>query len=460
MRRLLRRLVNLIGSPRLTLALLLGVATLLLVGLAVPQKRMLQRELYEQWRGSSPTLVTVLEVLGLTDVYRSPMALVLWGAFFLNLAVVMVRRVPAAMERTRIDGVFPSTRTGGFLGPLEVEVRDGIDLDAVGTALRRRGWAVLIRDDRLLGVKCRYSALASIAFHLSFFLVAAGGATSYFTRFEGNLDLGQGEEFTGDLTQYSTPPILPRCGGPPAARFSIEGIEPLVDGDVPAGVKIWIRDDSMLQRTIEVNRPYDSGTASFVFRTLGVAPLIVVHDAAGQERFGGLIRLDILGGRTDEFGLLGQKFQAEFFPDYTVDGDVEGTRSQRMRDPVLRLTVSALSGRKIAASLRPGDSMAVGPYRLTFVDWRWWVRLYVRSERGLGVIWTGFALACAAAVARLLYYRREVLAEWAPGGRTLRIYGRAEYYRVLFHDELEAVVSALRAEVGIGAAGDVTGVER
>lgn len=443
------RIVRFLGSLRTTLGLLLAIGALLAVGLVVPQRQLLQTaDLYADWKAGSPNLVAVLEAIGLTDVHRSPLALAIWSLFFVNLAVVMVRRLPGTLERVKLPATPPRIGPPSHSPPRRVAVRRGLDAAEVARALAHRRWAVVEGDGRLLAVRNRFAPLASIAFHLSFFLVALGGGTSYFTRFEGLVDLGEGEEFTGDLAQYAGPPLLPRFGGAPEVRFTVERIEPLMAGDTPLGVKVHLRDETLVRRVIEVNRPFGQGGANFVFRNLGVAPLLIVHDGGERELFGGWIRLDVLGGRRAGLQLAGLKLEAELFPDYFREGRTEGTRSQIMRDPVLRLATAGEGARRVAASLRPGEELAVGPLRVLFADWRWWVRLYVRAERGIGIVWAGFAVACLAAALRLLFHRRELVVELVPGGGALLVSGRAEFYRVLFEDELDGVVRGLEDDLG------------
>lgn len=440
----MRRVLDRLGSVRLTIGLLAALCIVFLVGVAVPQKQILQREGYEAWARESPTLVGLLEALALTDVYRSPLVLALWGLFFANLAVVMARRIPAIVARTRVDGPIPAPASPGFGRARELDLQ-GRGVDEVARGLEARGFAVHVEPPRVRAVRHRLSPLATLVFHLSFFLVAAGGITSYLTRFEGMLDLGEGERAPADLERYAPPKRMPKVGEAPRLDFVVESIQPEVEGNVPVAIRILVRDGALRLHGVEVNRPWKPGTASVVFKDLGVAPLLLVRDAAGREVFGGYMKLKIGMGRKDQFTVLGQSVEAELFPDHVVVDGRDATRSQEMRDPVLRLTVTALSGRQVRASLRPGQSMAIGPYTLTFADWRWWTRLFVRAERGLWAIWLGFGLGTAAAALRLLRYRRELVLERTPAGTWL-LSGRADYYRVLFEDEVDALVEDLREE--------------
>jgi hypothetical protein len=448
-----RKLLDALSSLRLTLGLLVALAAFFLVGLAVPQKAVLQRELYEAWRRQSPAVVALLEALGLTDIHASPLAMALWAAFFLNLAVVMALRVPGTLRRIRIDGAVPDPGGAGFAARHTVAGRP-TDLGAVREFFRARGLAVHVDGERLRAVRYPRAPLATLAFHLSFFLVAAGGLTSAATRFHAYVDLGQGEAFTGALEQYDGRPRVRRLAEPPRVRFIVEGIRSEVHGETVTDVQVHLRDERGFLRTIAVNRPYEAGGAAFVFKNLGVAPLLVVTDPDGRERFVGFMRLNVMLGRTDSFSLLGQQITAELFPDHVVDADGEGTRSQDMVNPVLRLTVEARSGRKVAVSLRPGEAMALGPYRLAFVDWRYWVRLYVRSERGIWAVWAGFALALAALVWRLFLYRREYVVAPTEDGSGVILAGRAEFYRALFADEVERVAADLEAHLRAAGMGD------
>ena len=89
MKGLLRRL----GSLKLTVWILVALTIVFLSGMLIPQKTVLQRDLYLEWKESVPTLVSALDTLGLTSVYTSPVIIGLWVLFFVNLGLVMWRRV-------------------------------------------------------------------------------------------------------------------------------------------------------------------------------------------------------------------------------------------------------------------------------------------------------------------------------------------------------------------------------
>jgi hypothetical protein len=442
----LRRLVDILGSLRLTLILLLALVGLFALGLAVPQRSVLGRQYFEQWQAGSPRLVAVLDGAGITDVQRSGLATALWGAFFANLAFVMGRRLPATLRRVRLDAEVPDPAdAAGFTFRAKLAGTDA-SLERARAFFQARGYAVRDAGSRFRAVRHRLTPLATLGFHLSFFLVAVGAVISGATRFEGNVDLGQGEQFTGALEQYASPPRMARFGSAPASRFLVEAIEPRVVGNIPVQIRVHLRDGAYRAHVLEVNQPYRSGDDSFVFKNLGLAPALLVTDEEGRELFAGLIRLDVLLGKTDRFTLLGREFTARLFPDYVKDASGERSRSQEMRDPVLRLETAAPGGEVVGASVRPGDAVAFGARTITFVDWRYWVRLYVRSERGLWLLWLGFALGAGAVAWRLLLFRREWIVA-GPPGHGLVVAARADFYRARFADEAARIARDLEREL-------------
>ena len=80
--------------------------------------------------------------------------------------------------------------------------------------------------------------------------------------------------------------------------------------------------------------------------------------------------------------------------------------------------------------------------RLVLEDFRYWVDIKVISERGGGLLITGFVIGILGLVWRLLWYRREVAITWDE--ERFRLVGRSEYFSKRFRDELEGVFSMLK----------------
>jgi cytochrome c biogenesis protein ResB len=459
---MIRRIRHFLGSLRLTLAIIIALTLLLLAGLVIPQKGVLQKDLYLQWRSSHPELVAVLDSIGLTDIYRSPLAVVLWSAFFINLSVVMWGRIRAVRQQIALhpDKLQPPSRISSGAAVVEVRLPDALSIARVAELLVRRSFDVLTGHNRLYAIRNRRSPVATIIFHLSFLMILIGGLTTIATRFTARVELAEGESFDGELSRYMAPPRLPRIGDPPRPSFLVERIAPqLVDGQ-PVGIKVTIRDQDDQVDIAEINRPFRSDGCSFVIQDIGVAPLIIISDSNGTQLDGAWVKLDVLLGKQDRFEMAGLDLGVSFFPDLVITDGSPATRSQEVNNPAF---VFQHAG-ETSDPLGLGEGLVLDGLRLTPQDLRYWVRFYVRKESGLAVVWTGFALAAIALVWRLLLYRREywgTISEPADGGRLLVLRGRAEFYRDLFIEELSALAEELQRELAgndVGAEVDVEDV--
>jgi len=436
MTRALRRLASL----RLTIWVLAALAVLFLAGLWIPQKALFDREGYLRWVAANPSLSRVLDATGLTDVYASPIAIALWVIFFANLLAVMSARLPVILRRVALSGPIPDPSSGGFPFVRRLPAQGPGGLDAARIVLERRGYRVRRDGERLRAVRNRFSPLATPAFHLSFVVILAGGVATSLTRFQGRVDLGVGERFTGSLAQFVSRPHVARFATLPAERFDVEAVAPTVVDEVPVRLEVALRDVDGTARSMEVNRPHcsDAGTC-YVLKDADVAPLLLVLDAEGRELEGGYVRLKLILGKPAQARLMGLPLEVRLFPDWQRVGEEDATRSREMRNPALQLAIVTEDGRTVRKTLRAGEELAAGAYRIRFAGWRYWIQLFVRSERGLGVLLSGFGLAATSLALRLLFFSRELVVALLPAD-AVEIAGRADYYRALFSDEFEAVV--------------------
>jgi hypothetical protein len=70
---------------------------------------------------------------------------------------------------------------------------------------------------------------------------------------------------------------------------------------------------------------------------------------------------------------------------------------------------------------------------------RYWVRFYVITQRGLPILYLGFALACVGVIWRMIFFKRELVGavRESAQGRRLVVAGRSEYYKSLAEDEFD-----------------------
>jgi len=239
--------------------------------------------------------------------------------------------------------------------------------------------------------------------------------------------------------------MMPAIGSPPSASFTIKSIVPQVVHNTPTGISVLLVDSHGKTHDVDINRPYTAEHTSFVFKHLGVSPLFVLRDASGKESGGAYIKLDVLQRKPDRFALGGFEFTATFYPDFVMEAGKRATRSMEFNNPVFFLSVDR-DGKKIAEGLVPKNgALEFAGQRLEMRDMPFWVRFYVVKQRGLSILYAGFALATIGVIWRLLFYRREVVGALKEinGVRCLVVAGRSEYYKSLAEDEFSALFSKI-----------------
>lgn len=436
------KVIKYLSSLRFTILLICLLALTFMVGLWVPQISLV-KFMYLEWKKNSPSLVAFLDALRLTTIYTSPITMTLWGLFFLNLSLVIWQRIPLILKRIELTPAKianPDT-AGGYLFRRSFPLPAGTDKDAVFGFLRGQGYAIIGDQNGFYGVKNRYSSVGFLIFHLSFFFILLGGLISIYTTFIGYVDLAQGESFQGEMERYNASPIpvLPKVGSIPRASFTVKSIVPQVENNTPTGIAVELVDPQGRVHTAGINTPYIVDNTSFVFKHLGVAPLFVLKDPSGKELEGAYSKLDVMLGRQDSFKLAGFVFRARFYPDYVLEDGVAATQTQEFKNPTFTLVVEQ-DGRKVAEGTLPKNGVfSFNGYRLEMREMPFWVRFYVIKERGLSILYAGFAMASLALIWRLILYRRDLVGalRGEEGARTLVVACRSEYYKNLAEDEFQ-----------------------
>lgn len=443
------KLLKYLSSLRFTILLISLLGLIFAIGLWIPQKRLL-KTIYIEWQRNSPDLVAILDVLGLTTIYTSPITITLWLLFFLNLSLVLWQRWPIIKGRITLSEtrIADPVTAGGYPFRGSYPLPNDIDGEKILGLLRNKRYTVLGDAAGFYGVKNRLAPLAFMLFHLSFFLILLGGLISVYTEFIGYLDLAQGESFKGELGRYnsSPQPKMPQIGSPPDASFTVKSIVPHIVHNTPTGISVLLVDSRGETHEVDINRPYTTENSSFVFKHLGVAPLITIKDAAsGREIDTAYLKLDVLQRRPDRFSLAGFTFTATFYPDYVLEAGKRATRSMEFNNPMFFFAVEQ-DGKKVAEGLVPKNgALEFAGYRLEMRDMPFWVRFYVVKQRGLSILYAGFAIATIGVIWRLLFFRREIVGSVREqdGVRCLEVAGRSEYYKSLAEDEFVKLFSEI-----------------
>ena len=443
-----KKLVKYLSSLRFTILLISLLGIVFAVGLWVPQKRLL-KTIYLQWQEQSPNLVAFLDALGLTTVYTAPLTVTLWAFFFVNLTLVLWQRIPVIKKKITLTpgSIVDPEQAPGYLFKGSYPLPERVGNDGVLAALSKNGYSLLGDAGGFYGVKNRLAPIAFALFHLSFFLILLGGLVSVYTEFVGYLDLAQSESFQGELNRYVQDPMpkMPAVGTPPDVSFTVKRIAPRVVRNTPTGIDVELVDSAGKSHVVDINVPWNVGASSFVFKHLGMAPLFVVKDPSGKEIDGAYLKLDVLKGKQDKFGLAGYQFTTLFFPDYELKKGKHSTRSMEFNNPVFLVSV-AHEGKKVTEGvISRNGALIFDGYRLELRDLLYWVRFHVVKQHGLPILYFGFALATIGVIWRLLFYRREVVGAVrdVDGRRTLVVAARSEYYKSLAEDEFNKLFNSI-----------------
>jgi cytochrome c biogenesis protein ResB len=443
----LRRLRLLFISAKSTVLLLCALAVLLLLNVAVPQESVLGAENFSALvEGSGPVARFFLDTLGFGRMSTSPVFLTVLGLFFLNLTLVLLARVGPTFRRIALRP--RSDEKLRAWARLEESLRallpDRFNAGHGTRTLRGFGYHVRRPGDRSLsGVKHRTAPLGFLLFHLSFFLLCAGGVAVYYTRFVGIATLTEGEAFSGAYADVIRQP--PLGGAPPLAMGLVE-VDPRFERGEPVhlGAKFRFRTaTSAVGREARVNAPARWGATSVLVEQAGLAPVLWLQDARGftVERVAAPARTR--GGPPTRIPMADRQIVVVVHP---LDDDAPFPTRVEFTETSLRLEVLRGEEALFDGRLRPGEGATLGggAGRIVLEELRYWLGFRVIHERGGSVLIAGFVAGVVGLVWRLMLYRREVALTW--DDNEIRLIGRAEYFSERFRRELDSILSILTAE--------------
>jgi len=447
------RIVKLFRSVRFTVILLLLLVIVFLLGQLIPQKELLGRELYVNWKHANPNLVAFFELLRLTDIYTSPLTLIIWALFFINLLSVMLSRIPGIWKRYVKKDIPQNISAIESMKCHESFVSGS--RDEIIKVLKQKGYKVFSGEKAFFAVKNRFSPLATILFHLSFLLLLIGGIMTFYTKFRAETNLAAGETFEGKY-QWTR---MPRIGNVPQAAFSVKDIKPAYyQKEVPLSLKIVLSTKDG-DREMGINRPYKLGNLSFIVTGIDVAPLFIIRDEKDREVDSAVVKLKVIDGREDSFRMLGYEFRTFFYTNAGAETSGKGpgeeqlpqilkqspvksgrTQQREITDPAFRMGIFK-DGKQIrAGSLRMGEALMFDSYSIFFADYTYWAAFYVSKENGLNVIYSGFIFIVASLIIRFLFYKREIRGIADRG--ILFIGGEGEFFPTVFEDEFSDILHA------------------
>lgn len=433
-----KRSFGFLASLKTTIILLAVFAVLLLLNVALPQEALLGEQVFaSRVAQAGPAYRFALVTLGLGRMPVSPVFLSTLGLFFLNLAVVIGGRIGPTFRRVRLK---PKSEPGlkawtGMEESLSAPLPAGWSSEHALNILKGFGYQVSrVGAKTVWGVRHRTAPLGFLAFHLSFFLICAGGALLYYSRFVGNVVLVEGQEFSGRYQHViREPPLFP----PPDLLFTLQQVKPVYENRLPLQLGAMFRfptPEGTVDRESWINRPATAGSAKLLVHRAGLAPIFWLQDGKGFT----LDRVSVVAStlrRQPTTAPIGAgAVVLEIDP---LEAGAEFPTLGALQETGLHLKITANGVERFLGTLRPGEAVSWDGGRLVLEEIRYWVAFQVVAERGGGLLIAGFILGITGLVWRLLWYRREVALSWDDS--ELRITGRGEYYSHRFHEELRSI---------------------
>jgi hypothetical protein len=454
-----KRFFRLFKSVRLTIVVIALLIVIYFLGLVLPQKWMFGTKIeYDEWLGMS-FLNRILDFIGFTNIYLSPLTIMLLGIFFLNLIVVTVNRVPIILKKTFLTGEPPSFHVSDLkkaedVRSLSPDIEKDRIIERLTVFFSKRRWYLNKgkQRDTYLAVRNRFSPIGFLLFHLSFLFCLVGGLMITYTRFAGEIALTEEQTFEGDIRQfhriYSEPKILKRL---PALGLYLRKVHPFYKNNVPTELVAVLGvnyQEDMKREVLRVNEPIKRGPISIIVQTIGVSPLFVVKGPSGQVLDRVYVSLNVMHGEEDNFQFETDKrftFYVRFFPDYLVEDGIEKSKSIELKNPAMHLIVDR-EGRKVyEGTIQQGEYAGIEPYNISFEDLRYWAEFMIVREYGRIPLVAGFIFASIGLIMRLVFYQKRVrlAIEYEDSKLLLYIDGRSEFFRYSFKGEMDRLADEL-----------------
>jgi len=456
LKNLWERSLRMLRGLKFTAVVLSLLIAAYLSGLIIPQKWMFASNgEYEQWLRQR-SLNGILDALGLTDIFLSPLVVTLLALFFLNLVIVLASRFRIVGRRMYL-GEQPEIQAEALRKTGVCKELGGIGQEdavrRIGLFFRRRRWSFLKgkQEGTFLALRNRYSPVGFILFHVSFLLCLAGGVTLGLTRFAGKVVLTEGQEFNSDIGSLKIVRNAKLRRELPPIGFLLENIQPRYEKGVPTELVTELQvsfGGKVGRERIRINEPVTRGPYTVLEQRLGVSPLFVVTDRSGRELDGAFVSLRALKeGDEDSFRLNFDPdiiFYARFYPDYEKKAG-NASRSPDVHNPAFHLLIKKDTAILYEGTLRIGDSADAGAFRITFREWRYWIELLLVREYGELPLIAGFFLACLGLLIRFGLYQRHIrlALQQSDGKLCLFIDGKSEFYQEGFAEELRIIKEKL-----------------
>ena len=470
------RAVDLLGSVRFGVVLLVLLAGACMVGMLVVQVNVDGFEKY--YAGLTPSQRLLYGALGFFDIYHSWYFNAMLLVLSLNIILSSIDYFPKAwtyVSRKKLDA------SAHWLSGQEQHAELSLEGETAAAVAERVGRAA-----RTLGLKARVSEKAGATFvfaergawnrlgayavHVALLVIFVGGFMTARFGHTGQMMLRPGES-AAEMTEQ----VFGDSGAPSQVRlelpFEVEctdiqqkllerrgGISPTNTLDWLTRVKIKDPERGETEALVQMNRPFDYRGYRFFqssFTPEGKAREITLR--VTPERGGGAQELKIRRGAGATLADGTRVEFREFFSDFALEGGRPASASPDYNNPAAVLRVFNRAGqfeRAYAfedgrADSAPTAGRAVAGYSFRLADFE---RvgdahiLSVQRDPGASVVYTGFILLTLTLAAVFLFAHQRVWARIEPaggGGFEVVIGGNTNRNKLGFEDRFRKLIEAV-----------------
>lgn len=460
----MNRLMRLARSPRVAIALILGIGLYAGAVTIVPQQSLLPVE-HAQWLESDSPLVGPLVALGLDRAYTNPLFLMLAAALAFSTAVCSWDRTKASLRLWRGRGtVTQSLATRLAAGTPLATVPDGAGSaqEVVGEAMSALGMR------RRAGVSLTYAERGAIGlfgsplFHWALVALIIVVALGQLTRWEGLIGVAQGASTEESAQSYGKLDQGPLPAPHTGWQLMVTDVdEDMEKGDVHYGVvptvAVMSGREVLAEAPVYPNNPLREGPLLIHLSDHGLAVRVEVLDAEGRSQGSSSRLVDF--DDTTESGTVPSGFDVSEAGSRIASISVEVPARDRNGmlprllppNPVAAVSADLSDGSHVSQRLARGEEMQLAQgWKLKVSDISYYARLSVVRDWSVPWIYALLLVATVGLVLAILVPYRAVwlrLDESADGVAVRAVavqHRRDAYFR-------EAIVAAL--EQAAGAAG-------
>lgn len=379
-------LLSRLSSLRLTLVLFLVLAGASLIGTMVPQGQ--PREEYLRIYGEVAT--SIIEALGITDLYHSLWFMALLGVFMVHLGACTVQRLPAtwnsirAPQRPLTDALFrslPVARRFELAKPPEAVY------DVVKNELARLGWPHKEERARgvvhLVGQKGHWSRIGAYVAHLGVMIVVLGAAVGFALGFKGFVQIPEGKAVEA-VQERGSGRTVPLGFQIKCERFLLNTYPDGTPREYRSDL-VFIRNGRVeLEAPLRVNHPISFGGYDFYQASYGISAKVTLEATKDSTKRQIVMETGDVAS-LDSSGRIVLKL-------LRYEPDVQG------RGPAALVAYLRPEGHPVTGWVFEQDSQArlEGYYlRLAGAQEMRWTGLQVKRDPGVWVVWIGFSLIIA-----------------------------------------------------------------